>query len=172
MKCVACAVLLAACTAAPALAIPGQSDAQLTAWGKANSEFTQFGRQNDNSPNGAGYEYVGKLNIDGHDTEFHVKPNRDGTIKYEVFVFLDLGPSLFPMQNSVLYRDAIARVYGEPYERDFSFASHLPNTGNVAMWRGTLLGYSAFGNALLIFTPRDFDAILKQSHCTASGCSP
>lgn len=171
MKCVACAVLLAACTAAPALAIPGQTEAQFLAWGKANSEFTQFERKDDNSPNGAGYEFVGKLNVDGHDAEFHAKPNRDGTIKYEVFVFVDLGATLFPTSHAILYRDAISRVYGATYERDFNFASQLPNTGNAAMWRGTLLGYSGFGNALLIFTPREFDAILKQSHCAVSGCS-
>ncbi|MBV8638163.1 MAG: hypothetical protein JO322_08750 [Candidatus Eremiobacteraeota bacterium] len=170
MKRVACAVLLAACTATPALAIPGQTETQIFTWGKDNREFTQFERAHDSSPKGPGYEYLGKLKVDGYDTEFHAKLNLDGTIKYEVLVFLNLATP--PAQNVNLFRDAIANVYGGTYERDFISALHLPNTGDVAMWRGALLGYSGFGNALLIFSPQDFDAILKQSHCDVSGCSP
>ena len=153
-------MLLAALSYAPALAIPGQTDTQVLAWGKGNSAFRNFVyRKSQDAP---GHEYMAKLKIDGHDIEFHAKPN--GAIKVEFFVFLDLAASPPPMQSVDVLRDMIASVYGAQYASDFTYARRLPNTGNAGLWRGILLGYASIGDAFLVFTPRDFDAWAAQTH--------
>ena len=156
-------MLLAALSYAPALAIPGQTDAQLLAWGKGNSVLTDFQRVHSNDTGGPGYEYMATLKVDGHDIEFHAEP-RDGAILLEAFMFLDLAPSPPPMQSVDVLRDVIASAYGAQHASDFTSARRLANTGNAGLWRGKLLGYASIGDAFLVFTPRYFDAWAAQTH--------
>lgn len=176
MKRVACGLLLAALATAPALAIPGQTAAQVDAWGKSTVAFTQFKRSPIEypGPDGAPYEYFATLSVDGHDIEFHGKPYRDGAIKLESFVFLDLTGEMANSKDVYLFRDTIASAYGTFYASDFMSAQKLPNTGTLAMWRGKALGYAAVAGMLLVFTPSGFDALAAETiqQCKISGCSP
>ena len=113
MKHVACTMLLAALSYAPALAIPGQTDTQVLAWGKGNSAFTNFVYRND--PNGPGYEYMATFKVDGHDIEFHAKP--DGPIKMEFFVFLDLLGASPPPARAIQCGDPRSRHAFTPLDR-------------------------------------------------------
>lgn len=150
-----------------ALAVPGQTGAQLEASAASTGAFTKFIRVRTDHPDpgSADYEYIATLNVDGHDTEFHAKPARDGTIEVEFFVFSDLmmmSPPSTP--KAELVADTLARVYGAQYASDFRSAQQLPNKSNAAIWRGNLLGYFAFGGGLIVFTRRFFDAWAAQIH--------
>ena len=164
---IACSVLMAALVIGPALAVPGQTGAQLEASANSSGAFTKFIRFHTDhpDPDSADYEYIGTLTVDGHETEFHAKPSRDGTIEVEFFVFSDLmamTPS--PAPNIELISDTLARVYGAQYASDFKSAQQLPSKPNATMWRGKLLGYFAFGGGLVVFTRPYFDAWAAQMH--------
>lgn len=176
MKRVVCSLLLAALATAPALAIPGQNPPQVDAWGKSTTAFTLFKRSpiQHPDPDGAAYEYLGTLNVDGEDIEFHGKPDSNGVIKLESFVFRDLTGSMANSLDVNLFRDAIASAYGASYASDFMSAQRLPNTGRLALWRGKLLGYAEIAGILMVFTLSGFDALASETvqQCKISGCSP
>lgn len=172
MKRIACIVLLVALTCAPASAIPGQTDAQVLAWGKANHLFTQFERANDDEEDGAGYDFVGFFKTGGYDAEFYAKPNRRGTIAREEVAIPDVPRRWTVAQNMPLFREVIHRIYGLQYLNDFTAASRIVNEKHVAVWRGKLLGYIGYNGQMFIVAPTAISALAANVlSCGAIDCS-
>ena len=172
MKRVACLLLLAALTCAPALAIPGQTPAQVLAWGKNDTGFTLFEKANDDEVGGEGYEYYGQLKIEGHFTEFEALPHH-GVIAEERITIYDV-PNEMPRARTVqLMHEVIRKIYGAAYDRDFTNATRIPNTGSATIWRGARVGYIEFGGTFFIVRNSDVQTFVANTRkCGALDCSP
>jgi hypothetical protein len=173
MKRVLCTILLASLTCAPALAIPGQTPAQVLAWGTHNRGFDKFVRANDDEVGGEGYEFFGTLKIDGHDTEFHALPHH-GIIAQERVTVLDVPNEMPKSRTMQVIREILHKVYGPTYERDFANATRIPNTGTVTtIWRGARLGYMEFGGTFFVVRNSDLRTfVVNTRRCGALDCSP
>jgi hypothetical protein len=162
------AVLLIAALTAPAFAIPGQTTAQLAAWGKGNAALRGFKPTIDDSTGGTNYMAI--VNVDGLRAEFNAEPQR-GRVHMEYISFQNVSDAWFLEQHMAVAIDAIRKIYGDDYAADFKSAQRVPHAGRVAAWQGKKLGYATFGTALFIADPPEFANVLENMHvCDAIAC--
>jgi hypothetical protein len=162
-------LLLAAVSSAPARAIPGQTTAQVAAWGKGNAALHSFAATVDDSTGGT--TYIAQTAIDGHNGSFNSKTKR-GVARYEFLELNDIPDAWNLAQHLRLVVDAIRTIYGATYVADFKGATHVPHSGRVTLWQGKKLAYATFGTAVFFFQNKDVPGIVKNMHaCDALDCS-
>ncbi len=172
MKRVAYMLFLAALTCAPAFAIPGQTPAQVLAWGKSDAAFTLFEKANDDEVGGEGYEFYGQLKIEGHFTEFHAKPHH-GVIAMEQITVNDIPNTLSKSRMLLLMHEVVRKIYGATYDDDFTNATRIPNTGIATISRGARAGYIEFGGAFFVVRNSEVHTFVTNVRkCGALDCSP
>jgi len=161
-------VALLGLTTQSALAIPGQTPAQLLAWGKSNAALPGFKPTMDE--NTGGTVYMARLKIDGLDADFSSEPT-NGVARQEYISFQGVGDPWNLSKHMSIARDAIRTVYGADYLADFTSAKVVPLHGRVVAWQGKRLAYSIFGGAIFMIRNADFPAVLKNIHtCDGIDC--
>lgn len=166
---VASSLLLVVALNAPALAIPGQSTAQLAAWGKSNPTLRGFKPTIDDYTGGT--TYIASLTIDGHNSQFNSQ-TKGGRARAESIELLDVPDTWDLAKHLTLVNDAIRTIYGPQYVEDFKNAVRLPHKGRVTAWQGKRLAYATFGQAIFVYRAIDVPFIAKNmQQCDALDCS-
>jgi hypothetical protein len=162
-------VLLSEVLCAPAWAIPGQTTAQFSAWGKANPALRGFKGTIDDETGGT--NFVATIVVDGLHAEYNAEPQR-GRVHMEYVSFQDVSDAWFVELHMNVAADTIRKIYGDDYAADFKNAQRIPHAGRVAAWRGKKLGYATFGDALFIVDTPEFANVIESMHlCDALDCS-
>jgi hypothetical protein len=161
-------LLLSAALCAPASAIPGQTAAQLAAWGKLNPALRGFRATIDDETGGT--NYMATIRVDGLHAEFSAEP-QSGRVHMEYISFQDVSDAWFVEQHMTVAIDAIRKIYGDAYAADFKGAKRIPHVGRVAAWQGKKLGYATFGTALFVVDSPEFASLVESMHvCDAIDC--
>lgn len=163
------ALLFAATLCAPAWAIPGQTTAQLAAWGKANVALHGFKPTIDQETGGT--NFMASIIVDGYRGEYSAEPEND-RVHMEYISFQNFPDARNLAQHLPLVIHAIGAIYGQAYVDDFRSAARMPHNGRVTLWQGKKLGYATFGPALFFYQSKDVPAIAKNMRaCDALDCS-
>ena len=162
-------LLLSAVLCARASAIPGQTAAQFSAWGKANSALQGFHPEIDDETGGT--NYTATVVVDGIRGEYNAQAQR-GRVHMEYIAFQDVSNSWYLEQHMTVAVDTIRKIYGDAYAADFKNAKQIPHAGRVAAWEGKKLGYATFGTALFIVDTPGFANVIESMHvCDAIDCA-
>ena len=164
--------LFAACVQFEYLAVanatPGQTPAQLTAWGKANPALPGFIATNDD--NTGGTDYTARTKIGRYTIEFHSEP-QGGIVHREYVSYVDMSDAWNASDHLDVVRDTLRTIYGSPYALDFDAASRVYHSGRLTIWRGKRLAYATFAGALFVERLADLPALLKNAKtCGAIDC--
>lgn len=166
---VAWSLIFSAVLCAPAWAIPGQTAAQLTAWGKANAALQQFHASSDDETGGT--NYMATVVVDGYRAEYNAEP-QGGRVHMEYIAFQNVSDAWFVELHMTVAIDAVRKIYGDAYATDLKNAKRIPHDGRVAAWQGKRLGYATFGAALFVVDAPEFANVLESMHvCDALDCS-
>jgi len=162
------AALFVFATTSQAFAIPGQSVAQLAAWGKSNAALHGFKPSMDQ--NTGGTVYMATVTIDGLGSDFSSEPV-SGVVPQEYVAFRDVNESWQLAKHPGLILDTVRVVYGAAYANDFQHATRVPLHGRTVAWRGAKLSYAVLGAAFFTIDNAEFPAVLKNIHaCDALAC--
>ena len=116
------ALVLFASIAAPASATPGQTDAQVVAWGKANASFKEFAKK---TSLGGYSTYRAYVSVGGHKGEYSSLIDKTGVYgEYLTFSFDE--PDTWEMAgHKPFMHDVIETVYGADVAADFDSATRV-----------------------------------------------
>ncbi len=162
-------VALALVIPAPALATPGQTVAQMEAWGKANPAFTDFSKK---TSLGGYSAYRAFVEVGGHKGEYSALIDKTGVYGEYVTFSYDEPTSWDLAGHKSFMHDIIAKVYGDDYAADFDAAKKLPGVDPKEIYKGQKLAYIATLNSLLVVNLSEVPGILKNlNDCYDIFCS-
>lgn len=168
MKAVAIGLVLLVLFAAPALAVPTQSEARLAVWGKANHALRGFHASVDDATGAT--DFIATVTVDGASGEFHAEPVR-GRVHRE-YVDFNVSDTWAMFDHLNVMRDALRTIYGAAIADDFERAQRNRPRNAVILWKGKRFGYAAFGSAFFVFQLTDLPAITQHVlYCDAIDCS-
>lgn len=161
------ALALTLATTGNALALPGQSEKQLAAWGKSNSALAGFKKTFDQ--NTAGNNYQATLNVDGHAASFSAEPVA-GVVPHEYVAFEGLPDTWQASAHLSLVRDALTLVYGKAVADDFQTAGRVK--ASIPIWKGKRYAYATADAAIVLMRLSDLKQALKNARdCGALDCA-
>src|SRR5215469_5002732 len=114
-------------SAAPARAIPGQTNADVMAWGKANAAFTGFDLK---TSLGGTKAYRADVVVDTHKAEFSAHSDSSGTIGVEYVTFTDEADTWIVAGHKPLMVATIRAIYGDAYASDLASAKNKSADSN------------------------------------------
>jgi len=170
MKALAGVALLALFAVQPAIATPGQSDADVQAWGKSNAAFTEFAKK---TALGGYSTYRAYVMVDNHKGEYSALLDKTGVYGEYVTFSFDYPAEWNMAGHKSFMQDAIAKVYGASVAADFDSANKLPDaTDSREMYKGKQFAYIATLNSLLTVRLDVLPQILKNlDNCYDIFCS-
>ena len=163
-------ILISFVCVAPALAIPGQTAAQLEAWGKVNPAFKEFSKK---TSLGGYSAYRAFISVGGHKGEYSSLIDKTGVYGEYLTFSYDEPDSWEMVGHKPFMHDAISTVYGPDVTADFDAATRVKTDDTTRdIFKGKRYAYVTDVVSLIVVRADVLPEILRNlDNCYSVFCS-